>query len=395
MKIIHSTFSSRGGAGVVATRLNDVMLRLGQNSILQIQTNSDLRDQPLASPAITLAAAADQYIVSKSKNPVLFSSFRNRLGVFDGQPVKQKSIYNLHWINGLYTRKGLKRLVEESNFPVYWTIHDMSPFTGGCHHNLGCNSFKADCSGCPQVRPVFQNQVQNSMSKMRDQIQVYEQIKYIAPSNWIKKTASESLLLRNAEIEIIPNPVSTEIAMFSETLKPGSDEVFHSDLHLAIVANNLSDPNKQVDQTLRALLGLQNCKVKLIGNNGNHFVEKYSQFVTCTGPLQAREISQTLSKADALIVMSIAENAPLVIAEAGMLGLPTIVLKGNGADEMITDQVNGFIVRDFEDLHLLSNQLVSNRGKLNEMKVEVKKSANSMYSPKVVAEKYLRFYSVL
>lgn len=392
MNIIHSTFSTRGGAGVVADRINRSLNDLGHNSVLQFQTSSDLRDQPFRSPLTTFAAAVDELVVSKSNNPVLFSNYRNRLGYFDKETIHLDTIYNLHWINGIYTLAGLKRLVSESNRSVYWTIHDMYPFTAGCHHAMGCNQFESSCSSCPQVKAIFRNSVRDSMAAKIEMRGVYEQIKFIAPSNWIKKSARESYLLRNSEIEVIPNPVSKELAIFSLSL--GNQEVHSKEkkFRFVIVANNLSDPNKQVGFTLSALQGIQNCSVSLIGNNGESYAQKYKDFVKWLGPLDDRSMADAFSQNDALLVMSIAENAPLVISEAGIIGVPTIVMKGNGADEMVDDGVNGFIVSDFKSLRSLANQLIQQPEKLLKMKEKTRKSAFEKYSPEFVAKKYLSFY---
>ena len=57
-------------------------------------------------------------------------------------------IVHLHWICA-----GFIRIETLAKFdpPIIWTMHDMWPFTGGCHYSGDCEKYGLACGGCPQL----------------------------------------------------------------------------------------------------------------------------------------------------------------------------------------------------------------------------------------------------
>ena len=66
-----------------------------------------------------------------------------------GHPlVKDADIIHLHWINqGFLSLKDIEELVK-LNKPIVWTMHDMWPCTGICHHARDCEKFQMICESC-------------------------------------------------------------------------------------------------------------------------------------------------------------------------------------------------------------------------------------------------------
>jgi hypothetical protein len=150
-QVTHLSYSSAGGAGIVATRLSSAQKSLGWSAELLTGSASDLRAAPLEHPSVTLSAAVDEYLIKKPGFPSLFSSTRDQQHSLP-QGLPPSDIYHLHWTNGLLN---LGRASALRKTPVFWTLHDMNPFTGGCHHSFDCEGYTTDCSGCPAVRPLF------------------------------------------------------------------------------------------------------------------------------------------------------------------------------------------------------------------------------------------------
>ena len=54
---------------------------------------------------------------------------------------KQAEIIHLHWINqGMLSLKDIQKILS-SGKPIVWTMHDMWPCTGICHHARECNKY--------------------------------------------------------------------------------------------------------------------------------------------------------------------------------------------------------------------------------------------------------------
>ncbi len=79
---------------------------------------------------------------------------------------------------------------------------------------------------------------------------------------------------------------------------------------------------------------------KLIGKLG---VEDNIVF---TGPLQANEVAERLSRVHAYILCSVIENSPNTLGEAMMVGTPCIASYVGGVPDMVTDGVEALLYRD-------------------------------------------------
>ncbi|PYK15731.1 MAG: hypothetical protein DME55_13300, partial [Verrucomicrobia bacterium] len=143
MKIAHFTSELTGGAGVAAQRLNDALRRQGVDSRLYYESGLPLVagcQRVFENQSFTrrnLAALARAWRNRRNAPGCLVTSprwiRRTRLQDFGPRP----DVVNLHWIS---------RWIDQPSFfaslpldlPVVWSLHDMNPFTGGCHHAGDC-----------------------------------------------------------------------------------------------------------------------------------------------------------------------------------------------------------------------------------------------------------------
>ena len=70
----------------------------------------------------------------------------------------------------------------------------------------------------------------------------------------------------------------------------------------------------------------------------------YAGKVNFTGPVLHSEVAGLLRKADVFILPSLGEGMSLSVIEAAACGLPLIVSENAGADELVKEGVNGFVV---------------------------------------------------
>lgn len=62
---------------------------------------------------------------------------------------QQADVIHLHWINqGMLSLKDIQKIID-SGKPVVWTMHDMWPITGICHHAQDCTKYQTQCHTCP------------------------------------------------------------------------------------------------------------------------------------------------------------------------------------------------------------------------------------------------------
>ena len=207
MQVDHVSFSSTGGAGRVAQDIVTAQQEAGLDAAFMHLVDLDLVREPFKNPNVSLAALVDKYLISNGYSDTLTSFARGRISNLRRMGIRAKSIINLHWTEGVITPRDLKDL-ESAGRRMVWTMHDMRPFTGFCHHSHNCEGFTKDCRHCPQVRPVFHPLIASNFKEKSGLIPRPEALKVVVPSEWMKSKLGKSPMFVDHDVEMIPNPLA-------------------------------------------------------------------------------------------------------------------------------------------------------------------------------------------
>jgi len=125
------------------------------------------------------------------------------------------------------------------------------------------------------------------------------------------------------------------------------------------------------------------------------FIQQHelSDCVTFLGPLPQAEIAHEMQKSRCLVLPSIQETAPMVIAEAQVMGLPVIATDVGGIKYMVEDGVSGFVIEP-DNIDMLADRIekiLSDKPLRESMSSNARKAA-MQYHPDVVAEKTAAVY---
>lgn len=388
--ITHVSFSSAGGTGSVARILSVEQRRRGQESQLISVIDSDLRKAPLSAPLHTMAAGIDEYIVKARDFSSPISVLRGQVNGLRMRDIAGVDIVHLHGINGAMRLDHLHSVPKHTR--VVWTLHDMNPFTGGCHYSLGCEGFKHTCSGCPAVKAVFDKTVSDLLTTKKEAVAKVPNLSVVSPSRWLADEAKHSTVFASHSISVIPNPIDP-IFLGENSASAKTDQT--SSVRIIVVAKNLSDPVKQVDAAVRAFHTAfrhkGNATLTLVGSGGKEFEGKG---VTLTGPLAKPDLAHAFGQSDALIVPSRGENAPLVIGEAAASGCVPLVASVGGMGEMVSALQHGSMFENTEELvqHLTDLQQVSVAAR-QRSRAAIRRNAALLYSPSAAATEYDKVYS--
>ena len=395
LKIDHVTFASSGGAGIVAKTLWDFQNRLGNDVELHTLVDRGLRSDPMAHPILTAKASIDEFLIKSPKHKGMLSHMRREFGSFSNLPLRENSLVHLHWIEGVMTHYQVRNLLNQGR-SVVWTLHDEAPFTGGCHSSLNCNNYHNLCQDCPAVRPLFVKRILKSHEALIRAGLDATSIRLVTPSQWLKKAAESSSVFRNLPVTLIGNPIS--IDYFSAPTR----EVARRKLAIPdntfvgiVVAAQLDNPIKQVKRLAELFFEATHAhgfasKLLLIGANGDALDRVHGE-VMWLGELDALEISQILPAADFLGSASLSESAGMTVKEAGASGIPAIVFRNGGSEELVDDGVSGFLVNDFGTFREKILYLAQNPKHKFLLGKAAKESALDAH-PQTVAQKYLQFY---
>lgn len=338
MRILHLSTSTRGGAGIAAFRLNEALNSVNQNSVLFSldQEESESATFKLErswmrkkhSSALTLV---QQLVVQNSNSLItMFSlSEKNKLKdlLLNFEIIHVHAIYNLARIRDI-----LEFSSAESK--IYIHLHDQRVMTGGCHYSFSCRNYAHECQKCPQVRSGFQKLMTQKFLEDQKKLSESNNVSIVSPSKWLLDMTKLSPTLKNKEMFQIRNPIP-------DSYFESKREV-HEKKVISFIAANLNNPYKGFSVFLEALTQIEasffsDKVIRIIGEGEFSvlpdyiFVERYDTYGNF-------EIIKSLSSTDLLVVPSLEDNSPNVIAEALASGCQIIGTNWGGIPEMLESQ---------------------------------------------------------
>ena len=192
---------------------------------------------------------------------------------------------------------------------------------------------------------IQKNPPQNFQKLIDKELAEYSEADYISvPSLFAKKTFRDHGI---PDRKIIHVPYGVDLSSFQKNSK--SDSVFR-----IIFAGGICI-RKGVHYLLKAYseLNLPNSELWLIGSVDEEikpFLKKYAGSYRLIGKVPQRELHWYYSQGSVFCILSIEEGLALVQAQAMACGLPVISTPNTGAEDIIRDGQDGFIVsiRDVE-----------------------------------------------
>ena len=369
----------------MAAILSEAQRAAGHDSQHLWAISSTLWSTPLAAPVHALAAGIDHFVIRDKDFDAPISVVRDEMRWKLRGALQSADIIHLHNVNGL------TRIGELSGaFPdkkIVWTLHDMNPFTGACHYALQCSKYTQDCSSCPAVKTPFRGLVKQSFLRKSTDFQEVKNLHLVAPSQWLADAAQGSRLMSRFPTTTINNPLDP-LFFQNDAATASSVSTF------VVVAQNLEDPVKNVSTAVQAFADVKRehpaAPMALVGRGGSYFA---GEGIKLLGPLGRREVAATLRTAQAIVVPSTAENAPMVIAEAAAQGCVPIARAAGGIPEMIAALGAGQTFADSHELRSAMARVASreaSRGLRARRALSVK--AQALYSPEAVRKQYDKVY---
>jgi glycosyltransferase involved in cell wall biosynthesis len=367
MRVAILNTQTYGGAGIVALRLHRALTEMGISSHLVTKYgvpgiskdhkylyDGTLRNRarelllkPLLSPVSWLAKRLDGNRLERSAGFEIFSRMLKRGNSRLRSMLRDYDVLHLNWIVGLADYETFFQEFSDKKF--VWTLHDMNPFTGGCHHSDGCMHFTQTCVNCPQLEGRRTNY---SVSIQKQKIEALRgispnQMVFTAPSMWIQKQAEMSSVIGPFKVLHVPNPVFY--------VPPGqlSKQELRRNLGLPIqkkillfVAENIMNPRKGIRSLLEAVRGMpENRHMHLLGI-GHKGPQISNLSITYTGSLSDQNLLIKYYKAaDLFATTTLAENSPLTVIESLACGTPVCATAVGGIPELVNNR-NGVLIHN-------------------------------------------------
>jgi glycosyltransferase involved in cell wall biosynthesis len=359
--LLVSTFDSYGGAARAAYRLHKGFRKSGVDSCMFVQEkHSD--DWTVTGPDSKwaylqgkLRANSDSLplLLYKKRKKVFFSTsfFPDNIQKFI--QTSNPDIIHLHWIAyGFLKIETLSRLAK----PIVWTLHDMWPFTGGCHYSGDCHRYEGHCGNCPQLCSGNQRDLSHWNLMRKEKSWKNLPLTLVSPSNWLAECARRSTIFNGLSIEVIPNGI--DLKRFTPRDKRLCREILglpHDvKLILAGAMDWTSDERKGFKYLLQTLRNLKSRAELVIVGGGEPAVSiDLGIPVHYLGRLDD-EVSLALaySAVDIFVSPSKEENLSNMLVEALACAVPCVSFRVGGMIDLIDDGVTGFLVNPLDSVSL-------------------------------------------
>lgn len=418
MKIVHINNSdTKGGAAIAANRLNVALRNYGLDSTMLVQDykSGEPYIVPIGKGKIHSAKAFTRFAFERlaflpyEKSSILrysFSPANTGVDVSEHPLVKEADIIHLHWINqGYLSLKSLKKLFDKGK-PIVWTLHDMWPFTGGCHYAGTCLEFLERCAFCPFLRKPGKNDLSAKQFDFKKEMYGNVLLHPVACSKWLRALSSESTLFRNKEISAIPNPIDTKSYSPRDKSECRKTLGLPQDKKLLLFgAANISDTRKGARYLFEALNILMDSFPVFAENVEVVVFGKISAETQKSIPLPTHnlkfvsdidELITIYNAADIFVLPSLQDNLPNTVMESMACGTPVVGFRTGGVPEMIKHKHSGFLAEVknalslatgiYETLFLLD---------IEEMGRNARETVVHEYDGDVVARQYFEVYKML
>lgn len=345
--IISKDDARRGGAGRVAVNLSSMLAKHTEYTIHHWIAVTDQR-------------ASYHRPLHKNKTcSFIYKCFRGlsqRVGAadfftpemfFSDLFRRRYDIYHFHSVVTALSPIAFRYIAKQSNIAV--TLHDCSPFTGGCLHPTltGCKKFQDQCGQCDQLNlwPLYGGlDLTGWMQDYKKNTAKLYPYAVITPSHWLANEAVKANFFRDKPV-IIPNSVDTHVFVPLNKSNVRLELGFPEDHFIILLASNaLDSPYKGIDYAIQAINSLKKDKILVLAIGEKNAIAEASLPIVFTGKLtQDNLMAKYFSAADLLLMPSIAEAFGNVAIEAMACGTAAVAFATGGLSEIIDHKENGWL----------------------------------------------------
>ena len=314
-------------------------------------------------------------------------------------------IIHLHWINqGMLSLNDIRKILL-SGKPVVWTMHDMWPCTGICHHARECDKYHQECHHCPYIyKGGGKKDLSNQVFKKKKEIYQSAPVTFVTCSRWLKERAGQSALLDGHTIVDIPNPISTGLFKPQNSLAARNKMELPTDKKLILFGSvKVTDKRKGIDYFVKSCKLLAEMHPELKEELGVVVYGKNSEQLKPLIPFQVyaldyisneKDLVNIYNAVDLYVTPSLEENLPTTIMEAMACGVPCVGFNVGGIPEMIDHLHNGYVA-EYKSAEDLANGIIwtLSESEYQSLSEEACRKAVSNYSESIVAKKYIDIYN--
>lgn len=306
-------------------------------------------------------------------------------------------IINLHWVGGGFISARSLRLIDA---PVVWTLRDLWPATGGCHHPTvhHCDHFTHGCGRCPHLSSNSRIDLSRLVCLNKARF-LPRDLTVVGISEWVANEARRSAIFRGREVTAIPNCIDTE------AFKPIDRTLARRLLGLPVEGRLVlagaitpGDPYRGFPLLLQALANVKgDFQTILFGNVSSEQLSSVPRVLRSFGFVQDDlKLRAIYSAADVFVSSATSEAFGKTIAESLACGTPAVAFAATGPREVVSHQDSGYLANPFDPRSLAQGiEWVLAHPSPELLHQSARGRAESCFSKPRAAAAYLELYSRL
>lgn len=310
--------------------------------------------------------------------------------------VRAADVLHLHWIgSGFVGPTAIGRLGK----PVVWTLRDMWPITGGCHHAMGCDRFSAGCGRCPQLRSRWTHDATWWMARHKRR-GYPRQTTFVALSSWLADEARRSYVAAGKEIVTIGNGIDCqEFRPADRGAARRAIGVASSPVKTVLAgAQNAEDCYKGFDLLLEALDRLDRAAYRIVvfGRGGAERLAALGFDVRDLGFLATNTaLRDAYSAADVFVAPSRVEAFGKTMTEAMACGCPVVCFDATGPRDIVDHRVNGYRAAPFDPADLAAGieWVCADSERRKALGAAAREKVITSFEQRVIARRYAALYA--
>ena len=408
LRVLHVCYSDgNGGAAIGARRSHNAMLSQGIDSVLAVvkKTTTDPRvielpEKPVRRFAARQLTRCVEWF-QKSDNEVFRTLNIIPMGAADALNKIEADIIQLHWVAAdTVSISELAKL----NKPIVWKLPDMWAFSGAEHYSQIESADRFADGYTASNRPKGQTGLDIDRWIWAYKKSAWRDVNFniVGPSKWIANCARRSILLGNALVRHIPNPL--DLSLYKPHSMSAAREAFGLPQDRTLVMfgalHATTDPRKGFQHLQAALdhlpqhLDPNTTSIVVMGADGPKGQKTGPYDTHYLGVLRdEQKIVAAYCTADVFVLPCEMDNLPNVVKEATCCGVPCTGFDVGGMPDMIDHHETGYLAKPYDPQDLARGIAWVARNATDDMRMEVRRRAESKHAEDIAVRRYVDFYN--
>jgi glycosyltransferase involved in cell wall biosynthesis len=308
-------------------------------------------------------------------------------------------VTNLHWVaRWLDLPSFLGSL--PLGMPLVWSLHDLIPITGGCHHPGECDHFTRHCGDCPQLKRPARFDETYRFFGIKERSYSRVNLHLVGNSEWTTSQIRRSGLAKYAK-----SIRTIHLGLDSEQYRPVDRSIARRALGIpddrfmiGFACSDVSDESKGAPLLCEAVRALSEPAVVMTFGSG-HWPSSSVTEVLQLGVLQSSRLQNLFySAVDVFVMPSRVETFGNTAIEAMACGTPVVAYAAGGVTDVVEDGKTGLLepqIGSVSGLTRMLHWMSQHRTERQTMGVAARQRVIDYFTDVAMAQRYSKLYEEL